>query len=326
MKRIILPDTKLELSPLGMGCVNAGLKWCGKDADYLFDAFLDMGGNVYDTARVYSDWIQPERGRSERVLGEWLQRSGKRNQMILITKGGHPDMACPVPNLHVNRMREADMRQDVELSLKALHTDTIDLYFYHRDDEQVPVEELIETMEAFVKEGNIRYYACSNWSTKRMMEADAYCKKHGYRGFAASQVLYNLGSDSMAPMEDDTLEYMNADMKAYHVKNAANLAMPYMGICSGFFHNFIEKGEESVKTSPYYTPENVKLAATVKMLMEKYHATVTQAVLGFFACQEFQCLPLYGPRNAENLREALGTFEIPFVKEDYNLTKDILGF
>ena len=62
MEKISIPDTELELSPIGFGCVNAGVKWDKKEADYLFDAFLDMGGNVYDTARVYSDWIPPEIG------------------------------------------------------------------------------------------------------------------------------------------------------------------------------------------------------------------------------------------------------------------------
>ena len=85
MKTITIPDTDLTLSPLGLGCVKAGLKWDGGEADRLFDAFLYMGGNVYDTARVYSDWIPSERGRSERVIGDWLSRSGKRQDVILMT-------------------------------------------------------------------------------------------------------------------------------------------------------------------------------------------------------------------------------------------------
>lgn len=64
MKKISLINTDLELSPMGMGCVNAGIKWDGEDAYRIFDSFLDMGGNVYDTARVYSDWIPSEIGRS----------------------------------------------------------------------------------------------------------------------------------------------------------------------------------------------------------------------------------------------------------------------
>lgn len=317
MKKIILPDTKLELSPLGMGCVNAGLKWDALDADYLFDAFLDMGGNVFDSARVYSDWIASEIGRSERVIGDWLERSSKRNQVVLITKGGHPDMTAPNPDMHQSRLSRDEVAGDLELSLGALGTDYIDLYFYHRDDERIPVEELIETMEQFVKEGKIRYYGCSNWSTKRMQAADEYCKKRGYRSFVANQALYNLGSGYMKPLEDDTLAYIDDEMQEYHQENPENLAMPYMGISSGFFHNCIEKGEESVMDSPYYTKENIRLVQNVKRIMEKYNATVTQAVLGFFTCQEFQCLPLYGPRNAENLKEAMDTFEIPFEREDY---------
>lgn len=86
MKKITLMNTDLELSPMGMGCVNAGIKWDGEDAYRIFDAFLDMGGNVYDTARVYSDWIPSEIGRSERVLGQWLRQSGKRHDVILLTK------------------------------------------------------------------------------------------------------------------------------------------------------------------------------------------------------------------------------------------------
>lgn len=317
MKKIRIPGTELELSPLGMGCENAGLKWEGKDAEYLFDAFLDIGGNVYDTARVYSDWIPPETGRSERVLGEWIAAGKKRDQMVLITKGGHPDITGLRPDIHKSRMSEEDMRHDLELSLKTLRTDYIDLYFYHRDDKTIPVETLIETMQQFVKEGKIRYYACSNWSSDRIREADTYCRKQGYRSFAANQVLYNLGSQFMKPLADDTLAYMDEEMKEYHRGNPPNLAMPYMGICNGFFHNFVEKGAHAVEESPYYTEGNIRLANQVKILMEKYNATVMQVVLGFFTCQDFQCLPLYGPRNVENLKEAMRTFDIPFEKTDY---------
>ncbi|MBC5690501.1 aldo/keto reductase [Mediterraneibacter sp. NSJ-55] len=319
MRKMTIPDTELKLSPIGLGCVNAGLKWDGKEADYLFDAFLDMGGNLYDTARVYSDWIPPEIGRSERVLGDWLTRSKKRNQIVIITKGGHPDMTGDNPDTHKSRVYRAEMRTDIELSLKALRTDYIDIYFYHRDDESIPVEELIETMEAFVKSGKIRYYGCSNWTTQRMEKAAKYCKEKGYRGFVANQALYNVGYAHMNPLDDDTMLAIDGPMQKFHKENPGNLAMPYMGVCSGFFNKILSKGEEAVKDSPYYTEGNIRIAQKLKQIMEKYGATATQAVLGFFTCQDFACLPLYGPRGAESLEEACGTFEIPFTKEDYEL-------
>lgn len=317
MKKIQIPGSELIMSPMGLGCVNAGLKWDGKEADRLFDTFYDLGGNLYDTARVYSDWIPPERGRSERVIGDWLKRSGKRNHIIICTKGGHPDMTVANPDLHKNRVARQEMRTDLEASLKSLGTDYIDLYLYHRDDENIPAEELIDTMEEFVKEGKIRYYGCSNWSTERMKAADRYCAEKGFRGFAANQALLNVGEAAMNPPKDDTLKRMDKEMRRYHENHPNNLAMPYMSSCSGFFQKLLQKGESAVKDSEYYTEGNVQMFGKLKKIVEQYGCTLTQAVLGFFTVQEFTCIPLYGPRNAEDIKEAMDTFVIPFEKESY---------
>lgn len=320
-KTIKIPETDLSLSPIGLGTVNAGIDWDGKDADRIFDTYVDLGGNVIDSARVYADFVhvngKVEIGRSERVIGEWIQRSGKRDRVVLITKGGHPTYVWPTDDLHKPRMTPADMRGDIELSLKTLHTDVIDIYFYHRDNRAQSVEEEIETMEQFRKEGKIRYYGCSNWEADRITQADRYCREKGYRGFVADQALLNMGMKYMNDLPDDTLVYMRGELFDYHKNNPQNLAMPYMGVASGFFHIFAAKGEEGVKNSPYCTPGNLKVARRCLELCEKYHASVSQIVLGFFGSQEFTCLPLYGPQNAQQLTEAMKTVEIDFDKNDY---------
>ena len=315
--KIMIPNTDIEIHPLGLGTANAGLAWDGKNADRIFDAFLDMGGSLIDTAHVYSDWVKPERARSERVIGDWLERSGKRNYIVLSTKGGHPDMTVPNPDTHISRMRKEDMESDLDSSLKQLRTDYIDIYFYHRDDERQSVEELIEVMEEFRRKGKIRYYGCSNWTTPRMKAADRYCSEKGYRGFVANQALLNLGYKYMNPLEDDTLVYADEEMQQYHREHTGNLLMPYMGVCGGFFHKYIGQGPDAVKRSPYYTEGNLKVAERVKELCDKYHATVSQVVLGFFGQQDVDCAPLYGPQYADQIEEAMQAFEIPFEKEDY---------
>ncbi len=317
MDRIKIKDTDLELSRLGLGCVKAGVKWDGQEAFDLFDAFLDMGGNVYDTARVYSDWIPSERGRSERVLGQWLAHSGKRHDIVLVSKGGHPDMTGPDPDMHKSRVSERCLKYDLEESLRVLGTDYIDIYFYHRDNEEVPVSELIDIMEDFKKQGKIRYYACSNWTTARMKEADAYAASKGYRGFVANEALYNIGEPWMKPMADDTLVIMDGEMQKYHEENPRNLAMPYSAACNGFFHKLFANGRSAVSGSEYYTEGNLRNAERLHELMEEYGISVTQAVLGYLTCQKFTCLPLYGPRNIADLKEAMETFRIPFRMEDY---------
>lgn len=177
--------------------------------------------------------------------------------------------------------------------------------------------ELIEIMENFRREGKIRYYGCSNWSTERMKEADAYAAAHGYRGFAANQALFNVGMASMNPPADDTLALMDKEMQDYHRANPNNLAMPYMANCSGFFHKLFVKGKDAVRDSEYYTPGNLRTAEALHQITAEYGCSLTQAVLGFLTCRDFACLPLYGPRNTEDLVDAAGTFDIIFRREDY---------
>lgn len=316
-KRILIPNTDLSVYPIGLGTVDAGLRWDGPEADRIFDTYVYQGGNLIDCAHVYSDWVPGELARAERVLGDWLVRSKKRNEVVIMTKGGHPDMTVPVPDMHKSRMTHDDMVKDLEESLKQLRTDYIDIYFYHRDNQEQTVEEEIETMEQFVKEGKIRYYGCSNWDVERMVQADAYCKEKGYRGFVADQSLLNLGMKYMNPLADDTLGYIKGEAFDYHIKNTGNLAMPYMANCSGFFHIYDKLGETGIQNNPYYTPENIQVAEGVKILKEKYHCSITQVVLGFFYCQPFPCVPLYGTTKVEHIVDACGTLDIPFTAEDY---------
>lgn len=318
-QRIKILDTDLSVSPIGLGTVGAGIDWDGADADRIIDSYIDMGGNVIDSARVYSDWIPPEIGRSERVIGDWIKRGGKRDAVILITKGGHPKYTSAADDIHIPRMSKDDMRYDIELSLKTLHVDTIDIYFYHRDDHNQSVDEEIETLETFRREGKIRYYGCSNWEADRISAADAYCRQKGYRSFVADQALLNIGMKYMNPLEDDTLVYMKDELFDYHKNNLQNLAMPYMGVASGFFHLYLGKGAEAVSSSSYYTPSNIKVAERCRELMKKYDASISQIVLGFFTQQPFPCVPLYGPQNIEQLRDAMDTLKIQFEKSDFEI-------
>lgn len=305
-KRITIKDTDLSICPIGFGTVNAGTAW-GNDDDFeIIEKYIELGGNVIDCARVYTD------GRAEEVLGRWITKRGKRDDLIIITKGGHPLFE----SMNVSRMSREEMEADLNTSLKALCVDTIDIYFYHRDDLSQPVSDLIELMESFVREGKIRYYACSNWTTERMKEADEYCKAKGYRGFVANQMLFNMAAETMKPFPDKTMVAMDDKMIEYH-KTSKNLAMPYFGVCSGFFHILAAKGEEAVRNSPYYTRKNLELAVRIEALREKYNATISQILLGFFFQRGMDICPLAGADNEQQLLEAMGTFDIDFDPKDF---------
>ena len=309
---IKIENTDLVLSKIGFGTVNAGLAWDNEDAFEILERYVNLGGNVIDCARIYSDWVEPEIGRAERVIGDWIRHRGKRDDLVIMTKGGHPKM----DTMNVSRMSKEDMEYDLNLSLNALGINCIDIYFYHRDDLSQPVSDLIDVMEGFVREGKIRYYGCSNWTTKRMIEADNYCKEKGYRGFVANQMLFNIASDNMKPFPDETMVTMDKEMMNYH-KNSNNLAMPYFGLCSGFFQKLETKGKEVVIDSPYYTEGNLKRAKQINYLKEKYNATTSQILLGYILNQDVDMVPLAGASKIEQLEDFMETININFDKDNF---------
>ena len=141
MDRVSLTNTDLQVSQLCLGTADFGTKKSREEAFRQMDIFLDGGGNFIDTAHVYGDWACDEKGRSEKVIGEWLK--GKRDQVILSSKGCHP----PIDNMLCSRVDPGNLHKDVEESLSQLQTDYVDLYFLHRDNPQVPAGELLEALE-----------------------------------------------------------------------------------------------------------------------------------------------------------------------------------
>lgn len=316
MKKITIQDTDLTLSGIGFGTVNAGVKWDGEDAARMLETYLAAGGNVIDTAHVYSDWIPGEIARSERTLGDWIRGRGHRDDFILMTKGGHPRFE----SMTTSRLSKEEMTSDLDSSLEKLCVDYVDIYFYHRDDENRTVAELIETMEDFRRAGKIRYYACSNWSTARMKEADAYCAEKGYRGFVANQAMYNIGIKYMNPYPDKTMVICDDEMLDYH-RNSRNLLIPYMGICGGFFHALKKKGLDAVKDNSFCSRKNLEIAEEIYKLCEEKGYNITQALLGFIAVQDFDMVPLAAASSSEQLKDLTDTLSTEFSAKDYDFFK-----
>lgn len=296
----------MEASAIAFGTVRSGRSWFDSDADRMLGTYLEEGGNVIDTARVY---IPPEPGCGEQIIGSWLHRSHRRQEIILMTKGGHP----PLDDMHRSRLSPADMRADLEESLAALRTDWVDVYFYHRDDPSIPVEELLETMEQFVREGKIRSYACSNWTLPRMQAAEAYARDHGLQGFIGNQAMYNIGTTAMRAPADDTMVAADSDMLRYHGSSPC-LLMPYSSLCNGYFHR-LAASPAQVQGNKYDTPGNHRIFAHLRALCDRHGCTMTQAVLGYLLTQPTPMLPLCGASRPEQIRDMMGTRFLPLTAE-----------
>jgi aryl-alcohol dehydrogenase-like predicted oxidoreductase len=189
MEYRLLGGSGLKVSALSFGTATFGganefFKGFGstdvEEARRLIDICVDAGVNLFDTADGYSD------GRSEEILGKAL--AGKRDEALISTKTGFPMGAGPNDE-GSSRYR---LRRALEGSLRRLGTETIDIYHLHCFDAMTPIEEVQETLNCFVREGKVRYIACSNFSGWHLMKSLAIADQYGWTRFVAHQVYYSL--------------------------------------------------------------------------------------------------------------------------------------
>ena len=150
------------------------------EARRLIDICFEAGVNLFDTADIYSY------GQSEEVLGKALE--GKRDKALISTKAtfrfgdGPNDVGSSRYHL----------RRSLEASLRRLNTDYVDIYHLHGFDALTPLEETLDTLNKFVREGKVRYIACSNFSGWHLMKSLGIADRYGWTRYAAHQVYYSL--------------------------------------------------------------------------------------------------------------------------------------
>jgi aryl-alcohol dehydrogenase-like predicted oxidoreductase len=187
MKKRKLGDSGLEVSPLAFGGNVFGWTVDEPTSFTLLDGFVAAGFNFIDTADVYSKWAPGNKGgESETIIGKWLKKNGKRQNVVIATKVGN-EMGPARKGL-----LKAYILRAVEDSLERLQTDYIDLYQSHTDDPDTPLEETLEAYARLVREGKVRAIGASNHSAERLAQALEVSKRHGYPSFQSLQPLYNL--------------------------------------------------------------------------------------------------------------------------------------
>lgn len=301
MRFITIDSIPLRAAAVSLGLAELGAGIPEAEGYRLLDAYLDRGGNFLDTARVYSDWVPGETGRSERVLGDWLAKRGCRSRVVLATKGGHFPLEAP----HISRLNRAGVTGDVESSLRALRTDVIDLYYLHRDNRALPVEEILGFLEDLVRAGKIRRYACSNWRADRMEEAHRAAEMKGCSGFAANQIHWNLGSANGGGLPDKTCETFDGAMRAAFVRTGM-LAVAYSSQAGGYFAKLYRGAAPG---GHYDTPGNRRVYEKAGEIARRAGMGVTDVVLAYILCQPFPTAAVVGCRTVEQLAETMDAAE-----------------
>ena len=176
-----LGRTGMKVSSLCLGAMTFDRETSIEESFQMLDHFVEVGGNFIDTADVYS------LGRSEQVIGRWLQGK-RRDDFVIATKVRWPMGEGP-NDLGLSRKH---VLSAVDASLQRLNTDYIDLYQLHRWDPGTPLDETLSTLNTLVQDGKVRYIGVSNFLGWQLQKAIDLSRQMGWETFVCLQPLYNL--------------------------------------------------------------------------------------------------------------------------------------
>jgi aryl-alcohol dehydrogenase-like predicted oxidoreductase len=308
-----LSGSDLSVSAFCYGVMHFGTVARGADVFALYRQFREAGGNFFDTAHCYACWRPEGDGASERALGECLRRFGDRDRVVISTKGGHFSME-PFYSRPEDCMTAEMIASDITDSLARLQIDTIDLYVLHRDDLRHPVEEIIETLNAEIARGRLRYIGASNWSTGRITAANAYAAAKGLQGFITSSPQWNLARANHAPIGwkgdyDPTAHMISEEDIIWHQANAFPV-MPWTPTAYGYF-----SGAAGRNALSFDNPVSRERRERARELAAELDATPGQIALAYLRAHPFPVIPILGTMNREHLADSLAAETIALTPE-----------
>jgi 1-deoxyxylulose-5-phosphate synthase len=271
----------------------------------LLDALLDGGGNCIDTAHIYGF------GSSEKLLGHWLKRSGRRDEIVLITKGCHPvvDPQDVFGKPWQPRVTPEAIRMDLNESLERLDTGFVDLYLLHRDDESMPVGPIVEALNGEQERGRIRAFGVSNWRAQRIAEANAYAAAHGLHGFVISSPQFGLVRPTRM-LFPGTLSASDSDLGWHAARQFPILAWSVLG--AGFIARAASGREvaEDETAETYLSSTNLARVRRAVELADRKNVTPIQIALAYALQQAFPLIAIIGPTSIAHLHDGLGALKV----------------
>ena len=303
MQKRKLGKSNLEVSALGLGCMGMTFSYAPfpekRDSIALIRAAVERGVTFFDTAEVYGPF------NNEELVGEAL--APFRGQVAIATKFGfdiNPDGSRgPKP---VNS-EPAHIKQAVEGSLKRLRTDTIDLFYQHRVDPDVPIEDVAGAVKDLIQQGKVKHFGLSEAGVQTIRRA------HAVQPVTALQSEYSLWWRKPESEVIPTLEELGIGL------------VPYSPLGKGFLTGKIDESRTFEKTDirstiPRFTPEarkaNQALVDLLGKIGEKKKASPAQIALAWLLAQKPWIVPIPGTTKLHRLEENIGAAAVELTPGD----------
>ena len=309
MKYRNLGNRGLRVSAIGLGCMGMSHAY-GAPADHremteLLAKAVDMGYDFFDTAEIYGT---PDNTHdNEELLGNALK--AYRNKIIIATKFGlRFDMESGrVPYPLISDSRPTTIRKAVEGSLRRLQTDYIDLYYQHRPDPQIPIEEVARTMQDLIKEGKVLYWGLSEAPEADIRRANAVCP------LTAVQNRYSMMArwhETMFPI----LEELGIGLVAF--SPLANGLLSDRYDAASHFDERTDYRAGMPQFQPESYKKNYELLQFIRRIASERHVTPAQISLAWVLCKKPWIVPIPGTRKSDRLKENAGAVDVLLSEEE----------
>lgn len=311
-------------NPVSAICLGTGQYGSELDQEssfQLLDRFTELGGNFIDTAHVYGAWnkngTNGGAGNSEVVIGRWLKQTDLRKQVVIGTKGGHPDF-----DTKESGMTRPILLRQLQESLDRLQTDFIDIYWLHRDERSIPVSEIFQWLEIPLRNGTIRTLGFSNWRTDRLAEAAQIAKQSGLQ--VMSQISWSLAQSHFTAKTQPYGEQISMDQKTWTFHKETRLPVAaYNSQAEGFFSEKYDHLDFSAADFPrpalaekYGRHSNLKRRNAAKELANLKGCTTNQIALAWLLHQPFPTVAIAGARTPEQLQDSIGAASVTLTNKD----------
>jgi predicted dehydrogenase/aryl-alcohol dehydrogenase-like predicted oxidoreductase len=262
-------------------------------AAVMFDDFFARGGNCFDTAFGYGG------GACERVLGQWVNTRGLREQVVILTKGAHTPYCYP----EIIGVQLAE-------SLQRLGADHVDIYMMHRDNPAVPVGEFMDALNEQLAAGRVRAFGVSNWTIPRIEAANEYARQKGLTALAAISNNFSLAR-MVQPVWAGCVAASDSVSREWLVRTQTPL-MPWSSQARGFFTERAapDKQEDRDLVRCWYSEDNFRRKQRVNELAARRGVLPINIALAWVLCQPFPTFPLIGPRTLAETRTSLPALDI----------------
>ena len=297
----------MQVAPLCLGGNVFG--WTAAEAASfaVLDALVEAGFNFIDTADVYSVWVPGHRGgESEAVIGNWLQRRGRRDDVVIATKVGM-QMAPDRKGLSA-----AHIARSVEDSLRRLQTDHIDLYFSHADDTTVPLEETLGAYQKLLSAGKIRAIGASNYTAARLAEALEVSRKSALPRYEVLQPLYNLYARS---------DY-ESELEPLCLREQLGV-ITYFALASGFLSGKYRTAADAAKSArgkgiveKYLNARGFKILAALDDIAARHRSSPAAVALAWQIARPSVTAPIASATTVPQLQELLSATRLDLSKPD----------